>query len=94
MRIDPLSSAAIELSSEATQSQVSAQNAAKTGQASEGDRATLTSGSVSTHSLVSSALSSPEIRQDKVDSLRLSIESGKYDLDPAKTASAIVNEYA
>jgi negative regulator of flagellin synthesis FlgM len=94
MRIDPLSSAAIELSSEASSQQASIQSAAKTSRAGEEDRATLTSGSVSKDSLVSQALSSPEIRQDKVDSLRLSVESGKYELDSAKTAAAIVNEYA
>jgi flagellar biosynthesis anti-sigma factor FlgM len=94
MRIDPISSAAIELSSEASLTQGAGNSAAKAGQPSGEDRATLTSGSVSTDSLVSQVLSSPEIRQDKVDSLRLAVESGQYDLDPAKTAAAIVNEYA
>jgi|HubBroStandDraft_3_1064219.scaffolds.fasta_scaffold591522_2 flagellar biosynthesis anti-sigma factor FlgM len=91
MRIDPFNSAASQVSSEA--SPVAAQNT-KTGQAGREDRATLTSDSTSVGSLVGMALSSPEVRQDKVDSLRQAINSGEYDLDPAKTASSMVDEYA
>jgi flagellar biosynthesis anti-sigma factor FlgM len=49
---------------------------------------------VSVNSLVSAALTSPEIRQDKVDSLRLSVSSGQYELDPAKIAASMVDQYA
>lgn len=94
MRIDPFNSAASQVSSDASSAQVSAQGSAKPGQAGTEDRATLTSDSTSLTSLVSQALSSPEIRQDKVDSLRLSVNSGQYELDPAKTAASIVNEFA
>jgi flagellar biosynthesis anti-sigma factor FlgM len=73
---------------------VSAQNAAQAGQAGAEDHATFSTDTVSVNSLVSTALSSPEIRQDKVDSLRLSVNSGQYELDPAKIASSMVDDYA
>ncbi len=96
MRIDLFNSAASQIASEQSSQQVNAQNTAKTGQsASESeDRATLTSDSTSVGSLVSAALSSPEIRQDKVDSLRQAISSGQYDLDPAKIAASMVDDHA
>ncbi len=94
MRIDLYNSEASQISNEQSSQQVSAQNAAKLGQQNVEDRATLTSDSVSIGSLVSTALSSPEVRQDKVDSLRLSVSSGQYELDPAKIAASIVDEQA
>jgi flagellar biosynthesis anti-sigma factor FlgM len=94
MRIDLSNSSAGELSGALTTQQVNNQIAEKSGEASAEDRATLTSGSSSVHSLVSAALTSPEIRQDKVDSLRLSVSSGQYELDPAKIAASMVDDYA
>jgi negative regulator of flagellin synthesis FlgM len=94
MRIDPFNSAASQVSSEVSSAQGAAQNASKAGQARREDRATLTSDSTSLSSLVSTALGSPEIRQDKVDSLRQAVSSGTYDLDPAKTAASMLDEHA
>jgi flagellar biosynthesis anti-sigma factor FlgM len=39
-------------------------------------------------------MSSPEIRQDRVDSLKQSIDNGTYELDPAKIASSMIDEQA
>jgi flagellar biosynthesis anti-sigma factor FlgM len=94
MRIGLFNSTANELASELNAQQLAAKNAAKTGDASGEDRATLTSDSTSVGSLVNSALASPEVRQGKVDSLRLAVNSGQYDLDSAKTASSMVDDYA
>ena len=94
MRIDLFNSAASQIASEQSSQQVNAQNAAKTGPSASEDRATLTSDSTSVGSLVSTALSSPEIRQDKVDSLRQAISSGQYTLDPAKIAASMVDDHA
>jgi negative regulator of flagellin synthesis FlgM len=94
MRIDLFNSAASQIANEQSSQQVNAQNTAKTGQSASEDRATLTSDSTSVGSLVSAALSSPEIRQDKVDSLRQAINSGQYDLDPAKIAASMVDDHA
>jgi flagellar biosynthesis anti-sigma factor FlgM len=93
MRIDLTNSSASELSTELS-SQVSTPGTAQAGKAGTEDRATFTSDSVSVNSLVSTALRSPEIRQDKVDSLRLAVDSGQYELDPAKIASSMVDDYA
>lgn len=94
MRIDPFNSAASQASTEVSSAQGAAQNASKAGQASREDRATLTSDSTSLSSLVSTAMSSPEVRQDTVDSLRQAVSSGTYELDPAKTAASILDEQA
>ncbi|HXY04817.1 MAG TPA: flagellar biosynthesis anti-sigma factor FlgM [Terriglobales bacterium] len=50
------------------------------------------SDTVSLSELASRALQSPEIRQDKVDSLRQQIESGQYQVDARAIADAIVNQ--
>jgi negative regulator of flagellin synthesis FlgM len=55
------------------------------------DRTTLHSDSLSVQALTSQAMNTPEIRQDKVDALRQSINSGTYQLDATKIAGAIVS---
>jgi flagellar biosynthesis anti-sigma factor FlgM len=93
MRIDSYNSAN-QLTGDAASPAVNGQGAAPAGQADAGDRATLTSDSASLNSLVGLALNSPEVRQDKVDSLSQSINNGEYELDPAKIASSMLDEYA
>ncbi len=55
------------------------------------DRTTLVSDSYSVQSLTSQALSSPEVRQAKVDALRQSVSGGEYQVDPTKIAGAIID---
>jgi negative regulator of flagellin synthesis FlgM len=55
------------------------------------DRTTLHTDSQSVQSLTSQAMSSPEVRQDKVDALRQSVSSGTYQLDATKIAGAIIS---
>jgi negative regulator of flagellin synthesis FlgM len=93
MRIDLFNSAASQIANEQSSQQVNAQNTAKTVQSTAEDRATLTSDSSTVGSLVSTALSSPEIRQDKVDSLRQAISSGQYNLDPTQIAASMVDDH-
>jgi negative regulator of flagellin synthesis FlgM len=90
MRIGLYNSTASELNSQ----QVTAQSGAKTGQVASEDRTTLSSDSTSADSLAGTALASPEIRQDKVDSLRQAVNSGQYKLDPEQIASSMVDDYA
>jgi flagellar biosynthesis anti-sigma factor FlgM len=96
MRIDAYNLAANDVTSDASllQAGAGAKNVTSSVDAGDADRTTLSPGSASPHSLVSLALNSPAIRQDKVDSLTQSIESGEYELDPAKIAAAMVDEYA
>ena len=94
MRIDTVNSTASQLSSELSSQQAGAQKAGQSSQADAGDRATLTSGSTSVDSLVSTAMNFPEVRQSTVHSLRLSVTSGQYELDPAKIASSMLDEHA
>jgi len=94
MRIDSFNSAASQVSTDTVSPQVNGQSAAQAGGADAGDHATLTSDSASLSSLVGLALNSPEVRQDKIDSLSQSINNGEYELDPAKIASSMLDEYA
>jgi flagellar biosynthesis anti-sigma factor FlgM len=96
MRIDPSNSAASQLSSDLSSQQAgiqgSAQSSTSSQRVSQDDRTTLTSGTASVTSLVSTALSSPEIRQGRVDNLRQAISNGEYQVDPASVAAAMVGE--
>jgi len=54
------------------------------------DRTTLQSDSLSVQSLTSQALNTPAIRQDKVDALRQSVNSGEYQVDAKGIADAMI----
>jgi flagellar biosynthesis anti-sigma factor FlgM len=92
MRIDLFNSTATELSNEQTSQKIAAENAAKSDLSTTEDRATLTSDSASVSSLASTALSSPEVRQGLVGSLKQSVSSGQYELNPDKIAASMVDE--
>lgn len=94
MRIDLVNSTASELSSDLTPQKINAEKAAKSTLSSTEDRTTLTSGSASVGSLASVALSSPEVRQGLVDSLKQSVNSGQYELNPNKIAASMVDDHA
>jgi negative regulator of flagellin synthesis FlgM len=93
MRIDSYGSLAADaLSSQPNAQSSAAQNDVTAPSAGSEDRTTLTSSSASVESLVSTAMNSPEVRQDKVDSLRQAIASGQYQLDPAAIASSMLKD--
>jgi len=94
MRIDLNQVAASQIASEASPKQVNAENTAASDLANVSDRTTLTSTQQSLNTLVSTAMSSPEIRQDRVDSLKQAISNGTYELDPKKIASSMIDEQA
>lgn len=94
MRIDPSQAAASGIASEASPKQVNAENVAASELAGGSDRTTLTSTQQSLSGLVSTAMSSPEIRQDRVDSLKQAISDGSYQLDPEKIAASMIDEQA
>ena len=94
MRIDLFNSAASQAANQADSQQVKVQNQSAPAIGGEGDRTTLTSGSGSITSLVKEAMSSPEIRQAKVESLQQAISSGQYALEPDKIAGAMIDEHA
>ena len=82
-----LTKSAVESTAPSVQDQTTAPAATTT----DVDRTTFQSGPSSVHSLVSKALASPEIRQDKVDSARQSISSGTYKFDAGKVADAMIS---
>ena len=94
MRID-LNPTASQIANESNPKQVDAENnVASSDLPNSGDRTTLTSTQQSLNSLVSTAMSSPEVRQDRVDSLKQSISDGTYELDPEQIASSMIDERA
>lgn len=92
MRIDLVNTAASQISSDPGSQAAGAQNASVAPR--EEDRATLVSDAGSVSSLVSAAMSSPEIRADKVATLQQAISSGNYKLDPAGIAASMIDEHA
>jgi len=94
MRVDLTNVAANQIAAEPNPKQVSANSAAASGQSGSEDRTTFKSDTQSLSSLVSSALNSPEIRQDKVASLQDAISSGNYKLDPQAIAGSMIDEHA
>jgi flagellar biosynthesis anti-sigma factor FlgM len=55
-----------------------------------GDNATFSQDRVTLSSLATQAMGMPEVRQAQVDSLRQSVSSGQYQLDPHAIADAIL----
>ena len=94
MRIDLTQAAASQIANEPNAKQVGANNGATSVLAGGEDRTTLTSDTQSLCSLVSTAMNSPEIRQEKVDSLTQAVSSGTYQLDPGKIAASMIDEHA
>lgn len=92
MRIDLSNVTASQIASDQHAKAADAKGAQGAG--AEEDRATLMSGAASVQSLVSQAMSSPAIREDKVASLQQAISSGKYQLDPAGIAASMIDEHA
>jgi negative regulator of flagellin synthesis FlgM len=89
MKIDLNSLVASQLSVDRGTKQVSSGSLTSTQGATE-DRISFHSDSLSVQSLTSQALSSPQIRQDKVDALRQSVASGSYQPDASETAGAMI----
>lgn len=75
-------------------------SAASTGNASSASKAnpaaeeneSFPEDTVTISTLTAKALQTPEVRQDKVDSLHQSVSSGQYQLDPYAIAAAMVSE--
>jgi negative regulator of flagellin synthesis FlgM len=94
MRVDLNQTSASQIAGEPSAKQVNAENIGASDVAVTGDRTTLTSTQQSLSELVSTAMSSPEIRQDRVDSLKQAISDGSYKLDPEQTAASMIDEHA
>jgi len=60
------------------------------GTPSVNDKIDLSLDTVRVSSLEAKALSVPEVRQDKVDALRATIQRGEYKLEPDKMADALI----
>jgi flagellar biosynthesis anti-sigma factor FlgM len=93
MQIELNNSLASLLRTDQSVKQVSTSDTAATQGAARAtqDRTTFHSDSLSVQSLTSQALSSPEVRQDKVAALSQSVNSGSYKLDANGIAGAIID---
>jgi len=94
MRIDLTNAAASQLANDSTAQAVNGQNSSPSAPQPAEDRTTLTSDPASVSQLVSTAMQTPEIRQDKVAALQQAIGSGQYQLDPASIAASMLEEHA
>jgi flagellar biosynthesis anti-sigma factor FlgM len=88
MKIEGINPAATQLPVDNVAARVSTSGPATT-QAAAQDWTSFHSDSTSVQSLTSHALNFPEVRQGTVDALRETVNSGQYQLDPAKIAAAI-----
>lgn len=93
MRIDLSNTQASQIASEASSQQVS-QGTTPAAVGGDQDRTTLTSDSGAVSSLVSAAMNTPEMREDKIASLQQAIANGQYELDPEKIAASMIDEHA
>jgi flagellar biosynthesis anti-sigma factor FlgM len=94
MRIDLNQTAASQVATEPNSTQVNAKNVSASGASGAEDRTSFKSDTQSLSSLVSTAMSSPEIREDKVASLQQAVSNGTYQLDPGQIASSMIDEHA
>lgn len=62
------------------------------GTQSDNDAASLSLNETTTQSLASQALSTPAIRQDKVEALRQAIANGTYQVAPEQVADAMIQD--
>ncbi len=92
MRINSLNQSVDRALSETNTQPVRPQNDEPLAPADTGDRTTLTSQQDLASSLTERALQTPEIRQDKVDSLKDEVSNGQYRLDPQQIARAIMDD--
>jgi negative regulator of flagellin synthesis FlgM len=94
MRIDLNQTTASQIAAEPNAKQVGPNSAAASGVAGGEDRTSFKSDTQSLSSLVSTAMSSPEIREDKVASLQQAVSNGTYQLDPGGIAASMLDEHA
>lgn len=90
MRIDLGASASVQQTGESSSKKVSTTNGGEDVFSTK-DRTTLSSDKNQIRALTAQALSSPEVRQDKVAALRQAVQSGKYDVSPAKIADSMLD---
>jgi len=94
MRVDLANTVASQISSERTAENAQARQEVGSLSSDHEDRTTFSSQTESVGSLIQTAMSSSEVRQEKVESLRNAIASGKYEVDPAKIAQSMIDEHA
>jgi len=85
---------ASEIANDRISQQAGTQTSATSTPVNPEDRTTLSSDSTSVGNLVATALATPAVRQDKVDSLRNSISTGTYKIEPNEIAASIIDEHA
>jgi negative regulator of flagellin synthesis FlgM len=90
MKIQSHDVAAVQVVTERSATQISDRNSVVASRNVAEDRTTLKSDSTLVQSLVSQALKSPDIQQDKIDAIRQALSAGEYKIAPGKVADAII----
>ena len=93
MTIDPLSSVTASLITDRNARPLAHHRDAEMGQTTEA-HTTLKGSSAAVASLVAQAMSTPAVRQEKVDALKALIADGAYSIDRQKIASAMLTALA
>lgn len=94
MRIDLSQFTTSQIANESNAKKVNSQSLSSDDLAESGDRTTFSSDSSSVSSLVSKAMSSPEIRQELVGNLKQAVSTGTYKIDANAIAASMVDENA
>ena len=92
MRIDLNRTAANDVAAEQQTKQVAAAEHSKTNAVAHEDTTSFSTDSVAVSDLTAKALQTPEVRQDKVNSLRQAVQNGSYKVDPQAVADAMLKE--
>ncbi len=90
MKIESINPATGQLPLDNVAARVSSGGSVTTNAAAQ-DWTSFHSDSASVQSLTNQALTSPEVRQGTVDALRETVNSGQYQLDATKIATAIIS---
>ncbi len=90
MKIEGINPAATQLPVDNVAARVSNGGSVTTNPAAQ-DWTSFHSDSASVQSLTNQALTSPQVRQGTVDALRETVNSGQYQLDATRIASAIIS---
>ena len=75
-----------------SQGMAQAASNADASQAAAEDRTTLTADAASAKALAAKAMTSPEVREAKVQALRQAVMNGDYKIEPEKIAEAMIRD--
>ncbi|MGA9567404.1 MAG: flagellar biosynthesis anti-sigma factor FlgM [Candidatus Korobacteraceae bacterium] len=92
MNIDSIRSAGVGISTDQNAPQVKKGGVGWSSADSQAVRATLSSDVSAVGALVTRAMQTPEVRQDRIDALRASVGNGSYSINANQIAASMLKE--